>query len=159
MNDNQRFFDRVEKTATCWNWVGGMSNKGYGRFWFQGNQIMAHHFLLLDTKPNGAWVLHHCDNPSCVRPDHLFFGDAKANSQDMHRKGRGNPLPGWKAMFAARIYDVGEKCYAAKLTEKKVLWIRNQPKHFGYMSKMARKFGVTHDAIRQVIQRKTWMHI
>lgn len=88
----RRFMEKVEITPTCWNWIGAKDDKGYGRFYFNktGQMELAHRVVwwienhelpTLDT-------CHHCDNPSCVNPDHLFQGTAKDNLQDMARKGR-----------------------------------------------------------------------
>lgn len=159
MNINQRFFDKVSKTDSCWNWIGVKNNKGYGRFWANGKFIMAHHFLVSDAKPAGAWVLHKCDNPACVRPDHLFFGDAKANSRDMHSKGRGNPMPGNRAMLALHLQPKGEAHYCAKLTNENIKEIKATPKRHGYMSELARKFNVSHQTIRFVVNGITWKQL
>ena len=92
----ERFWAMVEKTDGCWLWKGATSRRGYGVLgtWSEkpGSVVLASHFMwMLQT---GAWptpglfVCHHCDNPPCVRPDHLFIGTPKDNHDDMVRKGR-----------------------------------------------------------------------
>lgn len=91
----ERFWPKVKKTRGCWNWVGSRNEHGYGNFSYRGKQGKAHRFsfelvtgLILTTEQH---VCHHCDNPSCVRPEHLFLGDRFTNMQDMSRKGRSGP--------------------------------------------------------------------
>lgn len=84
----ERFWARVDKSGCCWVWTGSCNNKGYGRF----DGEYAHRFswrLLSGPIPDGLNVLHRCDNPPCVRPDHLFLGTVSDNARDMWAKGRG----------------------------------------------------------------------
>ena len=82
----------------CWIWRGRIGSDGYGDF-FQGSKIDnsrrsvgAHRYswvLHFAQIPDGLWVLHRCDNRSCIRPSHLFLGTAANNTADMMAKGRG----------------------------------------------------------------------
>ena len=86
-----RFWPKVRKTASCWLWRGGTNGVGYGMILKGRSKVLAHRVSWemehgsLDPK---ARVLHRCDNPACVRPDHLFLGTMKDNMQDMLKKGR-----------------------------------------------------------------------
>jgi len=87
-----RFWAKVNKTETCWLWTGADDgSEGYGKFEEGGMWHRAHR--LSYKWHNGALVpglviLHNCDNPKCIRPDHLIQGTQKENMQDMVRRGR-----------------------------------------------------------------------
>lgn len=89
-----RFWSKVNKTDTCWFWTAstvGKSTYRYGGFWYKGKTVRAHRFSYEETYgpiPKGMKVLHKCDNPLCVRPDHLFLGTDADNNLDRSLKGR-----------------------------------------------------------------------
>lgn len=95
MSLEQRFWDKVEKTESCWRWHGAKNDFGYGRINLGGRNEgvdRAHRVsyrLHFGEIPKGKVVCHSCDNPECTRPDHLFLGTKQDNSLDMIRKGRG----------------------------------------------------------------------
>ena len=88
----KRFWDKVEKTRTCWIWKASLDGKGYGQFVLgAGRIIRAHRYsmtLLHGEFPSTVFVLHKCDNKKCVRPSHLFLGTQLDNMRDMSKKGR-----------------------------------------------------------------------
>lgn len=89
----KRFWSKVNKTETCWEWTGSIRPNGYGQFYYNGEVWYAHRFAAMLTNGrfySGCYVCHSCDNKRCVRPDHLFIGSAKINTQDMISKNRGN---------------------------------------------------------------------
>lgn len=74
----------------CWIWQGAPNNKGYGRIAIQGKRIYAHRasFMIFNGSINDLNVLHKCDVPLCVNPEHLFLGTQQENVTDMMQKGR-----------------------------------------------------------------------
>jgi len=97
----ERFLSKIKKTKNCWFWLGSL-RKGkmkYGRFAVSHRKnVIAHRFsyeLYKGKIPDGLLVLHSCDNPSCVKPGHLFIGTQKDNMQDMVKKGRGKNGSGY----------------------------------------------------------------
>lgn len=94
--DLQRFWSKVRRGCgkRCWVWTAGKSG-GYGTIYISGLNRKAHRVsYLIHYGSVEDQVLHKCDNPSCVRPDHLFPGDQKANMMDMAAKGRSSRLRG-----------------------------------------------------------------
>lgn len=85
-----RFWSKVIKTDSCWNWTGSLNNKGYGQFQAGYGSVLAHRvsWYFAHGEHPTLCVLHHCDNPRCVRPDHLFLGTKADNNRDMCAKGR-----------------------------------------------------------------------
>jgi|SRR5579864_39387 len=91
-----RFWDKVGNrfsTGECWSWIGAKSSAGYGILSKKPgpSPLYAHRIsweLNNGPIPHGACVLHRCDNPPCVNPDHLFLGSKRDNSRDMAAKGR-----------------------------------------------------------------------
>jgi hypothetical protein len=87
-----RFWQKVDKTQSCWLWTGTINNKGYGRLNIGRVGFYVHRLSYQITNgviEPGMVVLHHCDNPRCVNPDHLSLGTQADNLADMRSKGRG----------------------------------------------------------------------
>lgn len=90
----ERFWTKVQKTETCWLWGASKNKWGYGWVKLNGSMRGAHRVSYELTKgqiPNGFEILHKCDNPPCVNPDHLSSGTHGDNIRDMFKKGRGSP--------------------------------------------------------------------
>jgi hypothetical protein len=149
-----RFKFYTKKTKKCWIWVGGHTQRGRPQIRVGGSkkQVYAHRWTyerFLGPIPEGLYVCHKCDNPSCVRPSHLFLGTQDDNMKDMVSKGRQNR-------------PKGESNGRAVLTEKQVLYIRRvyrkgRGKYGG--CGLARRFGINAVTIRNIILRKLWKHL
>jgi len=129
----------------CHIWTGH-SIYGYGQTSYLGKKIGTHRLSYLLTKgeiPNGMFVCHSCDVPSCINPDHLFIGSPKQNVIDKVAKNRQSRVGGPK----------GEKHADAKLTANDVLYIRSS-KESG--KDMAKKFGVNKSTISKIKLNLTW---
>ena len=90
LSDEERFWSFVEKTHYCWIW-NGCKTQGYGEISINGMPKRCNRYswnLHFGKIPRGLLVCHSCDNPACVRPDHLFLGSQKDNMQDCLKKGR-----------------------------------------------------------------------
>ena len=135
--------------SQCWVWtLKSKTSAGYGLIGAQGGRrggvIRTHRAsweVTHGTIPNGLWVLHKCDNPPCVRPEHLFLGDRKANVDDMMAKGR-----------AAR--NCGEKNPRHKLTDAQREEVRAlHAEGIGYR-RLSRKFGLSKRSIAYIVTGK-----
>jgi hypothetical protein len=151
--DKKRFFDKVKKTKGCWEWIASKNQYGYGHFWINKFLFLASHrisWMIHNGKiPKGICVLHHCDNPSCVRPDHLWLGTKGDNAIDMVRKGRN------------KYGDVrGEKNGCAKLVKKQILKIKKLwiTKKF-IQKELAKNFGISQQQISRILNRNRWKHV
>jgi hypothetical protein len=77
--------------TSCTNWNGSLNSQGYARIWKDSKWQRMSHIVWKESYgliPQGLFVLHHCDNPRCVNPKHLFLGNQKQNMQDCAAKGR-----------------------------------------------------------------------
>jgi hypothetical protein len=133
----------------CWIWTGCKAGNGYGAIKINQKQYGAHQMAYLFFRgplPKGLMVCHHCDNPLCVNPKHLFLGTALDNVRDMYSKGRQNPPRG--------------SAGSAILTEEQVLEIRKLASESGISrSNLAKSFGVKTATIGAVVRRTNWRHI
>jgi hypothetical protein len=145
----QRFWPKVLRAGAddCWIWTGHCDNKnGYGWIGAGGHYGKAVHVhrlayeLAFGAIPEGLCVLHHCDNPACVNPSHLFLGTQKDNIEDMIRKGR-------------RFTGNGN----AKLTLDQVREIRRLYGTGQYSQRqLGRQFGVTYPNIGSIVRGESW---
>lgn len=91
----ERFDRRVVKTPSCWIWAGGLRDRHYGSVSLGAKSAGTDYAHRVSWKlhygeiPTGMSVCHHCDNPRCVRPDHLFLATHTHNMRDKTRKCRG----------------------------------------------------------------------
>ncbi len=104
----ERFWLRVDRSGDCWEWTGARQGRGYGKVGVgKAKSALAHRVsyeLSNGPIPDGMIVCHRCDNPPCVRPDHLFLGDDLANALDRESKGRNRMGPA-RAASKAKALD------------------------------------------------------
>lgn len=152
-----RFWTKVNKSpglgpkGDCWEWTSSIS-KGYGQLGAggrQGRNLRAHRFsweLHYGNIPLDKVVCHKCDNPPCVRPEHLFLGTRAENRKDMFFKGRGN-IP-----FGIRNGN-------SKLTEFKVKVIKEEVDRETNRKFLCELFGITNGLIAKIIHKKVWSYV
>lgn len=142
----ERFWSKVDKSGSCWLWKASCYPTGYGAFGSEKVQ-RAHRVaweLTFGKIPDGLYVLHHCDNPPCVNPNHLWLGTQADNLADMVKKGRA-------------IY--GEAIGNSKLTTGNVLRIRELRTKGMSVILLARLFGISHQHVSKIVLRKRWAWI
>ena len=136
----------------CWLYTGGKQSQGYGVLWDGAKQRRAHivsYEIHVETIPQGMLVLHECDNPWCVNPEHLFLGTHQDNVNDMRTKGRDS--------FG---HNKGENNGQAVLNEDKVRQIRRLLKTGQYtQEQIGDMFGVTRGAIKAIKLGYTWKYL
>lgn len=148
----KRFWAKVNKSDGCWIWTGAKSSKGYGFIGSGGSggrMLLAHRVSYEFANgeiPDGMMILHSCDNPSCVNPDHLRVGTCSDNIQEAFDKGRKIPP----------IFH-GEENAKSKLTNDKVRFILSNP-DLGH-KEIADMFGLSPNCVRSVRIGRTWTHV
>jgi len=157
LTTEERFWSKVDRSAgpdACWPWTA-FTYGGYGRFdW--GTAHRAAWKLTVGPIPHGMCVCHHCDNPPCVNPSHLFLGTNRDNIADRDAKGRqAKGVRNGGHLYPERLRR-GETCYNAKLTEPDVMAIRASTETNGAL---ARRYSMTTTGVRFVRERRTWKHL
>jgi hypothetical protein len=145
-----RFWPMVSRSDRgCWEWVGSKVN-GYGRLnsgGRNGTSLIASRVsyeLNVGPIPAGFHICHTCDNPSCVKPSHLFLGTDAANTEDKVRKER---------------QPKGTVHWKAVLDEEKVREIRYLRSEGWALKSIARIFGISKETVSAIARRKRWGHV
>jgi len=158
--DTELFWNTVDKNGPipvhcpeigqCWEWTAYKSKKGYGYKRWQGKNQHAHRVSWLITYsdiPDNLYVLHKCDNPSCVRPDHLFLGTQTDNMQDMIAKDRAGDFKGIENGMH-------------KLSDDEVMLIRNRYATESISQKeLGKEFGVSALMVSFIVRGIHWKHL
>lgn len=141
---NQYF---TKQSSGCWEWQGSCTADGYGKFWMDGKNVAAHRasFILNHRKnPDGKMVLHTCDNPRCVNPDHLVLGTHRDNVLHMKERNR---------------FLVGEQNGNSKITSDDARKIIKELLGGGKVRAVARQFGHSRNLVKAISNKMTWRHI
>ena len=129
----------------CWLWIGGTNQDGYGAFARYGEK-RAHRVSWVMHRgpiPAGMHVLHTCDVPGCVNPDHLFLGTHQDNMADLRSKGRA---------YGAK----GEANFGAKVTEDQALTIMRDSRT---CEQIAQEYDLTATSVDNIRNGKTWSYL
>lgn len=153
--DYERFWDKVQKTPTCWLWTGCIWH-GYGRWKVAGKSLGAHRVsyeLAYGFIPDGFVVHNRCGNRACVNPQHLEAVSYHDNTMAAIAKGTHH-------LWQPGEWPKGEQVGVAKLTAQDVLDIRRlyASGELGYR-RLGRKFGVDRANIKKIVKRQAWRHI
>jgi len=132
----------------CWEWKAARTTRsGYGIMQFKGRPQPSHRIAWMLTYgaiPKGLYVLHKCDNPPCVNPNHLFLGTQKDNMADCVSKGR-----------SAK----GSKSGKSKLVEADVIAIRKMGNSGVARKVIAEQFHISATHVHALLSRKEWRHL
>jgi len=155
-SNSERFWEKVNKNGPihpihgqCWEWIGGKTINGYGRFsinkilysatrvsWFLNRGDIP-----ADESYHGICVCHHCDNTSCVNPDHLFLGTMKNNMKDCVKKNR-------------KFVQKNEASPNCKFSNVLIEQIRNERKTGVTERFLATKYNISRSHIHNILSRK-----
>jgi len=151
---DERFWEKVGQSGPteCWPWLAGKIPDGYGVIRDDaangGNVLRAHCVaweLTHGPIPKGLCVLHHCDNPACCNPKHLYLGTKADNVFDMLTRGRGR--------------DSGRNAHS-RLTNELIPEVRHRYAE-GSMTQreLAAEYNVDQSQISRIVNHHTWTHI
>lgn len=133
------------KPDECWNWTGKLDGYGYGVCNINRLCTAYRVAIWLDGKdPKGHHVLHSCDNPKCVNPNHLRLGTNEDNMKDKMDKQR---------------QTKGSDVHSAVLTEKDIPVIKEKYKQGQRQYSIAAEYGVHQSQISMIVRGKTWAHV
>lgn len=143
-----RFWSRINKGKDdeCWEWMGVISNTGYGRLSIKDKYFSAHHlmwFFTYKVMPT-LFLLHQCDNKRCVNPRHLKEGTHAENMRESSER---------------QLHARGVDSPKSKFTESDILLIRKQKQQGQSYSQLATLWNVNRSTIQSIVQRWTWAHI
>jgi predicted XRE-type DNA-binding protein len=131
----------VEPNTGCWLWLRAANTQEYGNLHLDGSYALAHralYELTFGQIPEGMVVMHKCDTPCCVNPDHLMVSTQKENQRDMAKKGRSMR---------------GRECPTAKITAEQASWIKTTDLP---QKQMAEMLGISKQSVCDIKHGRTW---
>lgn len=163
--DIARFWSHVDKSGDCWIWTYTQS-RGYGYTYVYAvrRAIQSHRvswIIAYGQIPEGMFVCHKCDNPSCVNPSHLFIGAAANNSRDMVKKGRSARgfRHGAYTHPEKRPHKYGTENGQSKLTDYQVRSIRYLASCRIPQRLIGSLFGINQQTVSKIVARIRWAHL
>ena len=145
----ERFWNKVDITDGCWEWKGSTNNRGYGSIKIAADKtIGVHRFaysLMYGSIPEGMCICHHCDNPRCVKPSHLFLGTRSDNMKDSVAKGRMN--------------NRGEENPNSRLFKEDVYEIRRLHSLGVPQKLLSKMWEIASPQINRIVRMNGWKHI
>ena len=158
----ERFWSKVDTSGECWVWTASTRN-GYGQFSVQHGIIRKAHRvgweLTFGPIPNEMHVCHHCDNPLCVRPAHLFLGTHAENMRDMVAKGRSAAGERNGAHGHPEAHPLKRGGRPGLLTEAGVCELRRLHREGASYKSLAALFGISYGHAWNVCCGRRWMHL
>lgn len=148
MSMRKRFWEKVNRgdETECWEWKAAKTDKGYGRFWLNGNQHAHRVAYELEVGELGdQYALHKCDNPACVNPNHLYAGDHSDNITDAHERGQ--------------LDFEGDNNPNSSLTGELVKEIKEKLDEGVVQTELANEYGVCQRTISNIKNGNTWSHV
>ena len=146
----KRFLGKIKVSCECWEWLASKDKDNYGFFKCFGKQRKAHRISFwifiskFDLDDSDIMICHHCDNPKCVRPDHLFLGNHLLNVEDQKSKGRTLK---------------GRKNGQAKLYPNQVLEIRKRYSDGESQQSIGNVYNVSQVQISRIILNRNWLEV
>lgn len=136
--------------SDCHYWVAATNKFGYGKFGVGNKWVLAHRFSFESNKgqiPEDKYVLHTCDNPSCVNPDHLYLGSYKDNANDRESRQRGNHVQGVNhgrnVLTPLQVYEIRDAFDTGKYSFKQ----------------LGKIYGIDGKSVADIVDRKNWNHL
>ena len=164
--DTARFWAKVDRSGgpdSCWIWTASRHPTGYGQFMFMRVPRSTHRLALTlrdGSKPSSLFACHHCDNPPCCNPRHLFWGNHADNMRDARNKGR-NWIPPASAMDKAHAklavdYSNGKMPNHCRFSSNEVEDMRSRWAAGESQVSIAARYGVRQGHIHTIVMRKTY---
>lgn len=150
---SMRLERRSRRRGECLEWFGTTTRGGYGLIRNGEKNVLTHRAawqLKNGAIPDGLRVLHKCDNPPCINPDHLFLGTQSDNMLDMAKKGR------HRSKTAPDSVQRGERHYAAKLSTRSAEEIRFRKSAGESQRSIAISLGISEATVSLVVNGKRW---
>lgn len=156
----ERFWSKVDKTGNCWLWTANSDRRGYGKFSLQCHTYRSHRVayqIAVGPVPDEMLILHKCDTPACVNPDHLYVGTHQMNMKDRQNKGRAaygkrNGMSTHPETILRR-----EASPRAKITMAIADSIRkDHAEGFKSHQKLGAKYGIKKSQVHNILTGKQW---